>query len=137
MALVGTHDTPTFAGWLAGVDIDERVRCKLLAADSVPDERERRSRSVQWLADELNCLPDDPELFLAELLEWLGRSESPLVVPWLEDFWLEKEGVNLPGTGSSERPNWQRPMSRLLDEVFEDEKVGALTRRLDRARSDG
>jgi 4-alpha-glucanotransferase len=137
MALVGTHDTPTFAGWLAGVDIDERVRCGLLAEESVPAERERRSLSVRWLANELDCSPDDPEVFLAELLDWLGRSESPLVVPWLEDFWLEDEGVNLPGTGSSERPNWQRPMSRLLDEVFEDAMVTSLTRRLDRARSEG
>ena len=134
MALVGTHDTPTFAGWLAGVDIDERVRCGLLAAASVPAERERRASSVEWLADELGCSSDDPEVFLAELLEWLGRSDSPLVVPWLEDFWLEEEGVNLPGTGSSERPNWQRPMRRLLDDIFDDDKVVSLTRRLDRAR---
>ena len=135
MALIGTHDTPTFAGWLAGVDIDERLRCGLLAEESVSAERERRSLSVRWLADELNCSPDDPEVFLAELLEWLGRSESPLVVPWLEDFWLEEEGVNLPGTGSSERPNWQRPMSRLLDDVFNDDQVDSLARRLERARS--
>jgi 4-alpha-glucanotransferase len=135
MALVGTHDTPTFAGWLAGVDIDERVRCGLLAAESAPAERERRASSVQWLADELGCSADEPEVFLAELLEWLGRSESPLVVPWLEDFWLEEEGVNLPGTSSAQRPNWQRPMSRLLDDIFDDREVDSLARRLDRARS--
>jgi len=135
MALIGTHDTPTFAGWLAGVDIDERVRCGLLAAESAPAERDRRASSVQWLADELGCSVDDPQAFLGELLEWLGRSDSPLVVPWLEDFWLEEEGVNLPGTGSSERPNWQRPMSRLLDEVFNDDQVDSLARRLERARS--
>ena len=134
MALVGTHDTPTFAGWLAGVDIDERVRCGLLAADAVPSERERRASSVEWLADELGCSSDEPRVLLAELLDWLGRSDSPLVVSWLEDFWLEEEGVNLPGTGSSERPNWQRPMSRLLDDVFNDAEIDSLTRRLERAR---
>jgi 4-alpha-glucanotransferase len=77
---------------------------------------------------------DDPRAYLAALLEWLGRSGSPLVVAWLEDLWLEDQGVNVPGTRSSERPNWQRPMRRLLDEALADPQVDELTRRLDRAR---
>ena len=134
MALVGTHDTPTFAGWLAGNDIAERVRYGLLAEDSVPAVREERTRAAHWLAARLERRVEDPLPFLAELLEWLGRSESPLVVPWLEDFWLEGVGVNLPGTRSSVRPNWQRPMGRLLDEIFTDAQIGELVRRLDAAR---
>ena len=67
-------------------------------------------------------------------MEWLGRSDSPLVVPWLEDLWLEEVAVNLPGTPSSTRPNWQRPMRRLLDEIFTDPEVDELLRRLDGAR---
>jgi 4-alpha-glucanotransferase len=77
---------------------------------------------------------DDPRGLLAELLAWLGRSESPLVIPWLEDLWLEDQGVNLPGTRSSDRPNWQRPMSRHLDEIFADPGVNDLVDRLQRAR---
>lgn len=134
MAQVGTHDTPTFAGWLAGTDIDERVRHRLLAEEAVPSVREERSRAAQRLADRLNSSVDEPRSFLAKLLEWLGKSESPLVVPWLEDFLLEDRGVNLPGTRSSARPNWQRPMRKLLDEIFADPEVGALVSRLDRAR---
>ncbi|HEY6785507.1 MAG TPA: hypothetical protein VI159_11170, partial [Gemmatimonadales bacterium] len=57
-----------------------------------------------------------------------------LVVPWLEDLWLEDEGVNLPGTPSSVRPNWQRPMRRLLDEIFSDAEIDELIRHLDHAR---
>jgi 4-alpha-glucanotransferase len=78
---------------------------------------------------------EDPRAFLTALLEWLGRSNSPLVVPWLEDLWLEEVGVNLPGTPSSVRPNWQRPMRYLLDEIFTDPDVDGLLRRLDRARN--
>jgi 4-alpha-glucanotransferase len=134
VALVGTHDTPTFAGWLAGNDIGERVRCKLLAESAAPAVREERARAVGWLAAQLESSPDQPHAFLARLLDWLGRSDSPLVVPWLEDLWLEDRGVNLPGTPSSERPNWQRPMSRLLDEIFADPQVIQLTHALERAR---
>ncbi len=135
VALVGTHDTPTFAGWLASVDIDERVRCGLLTEDAVPGVRQVRSDSIRKLAELLDRSVDERHDFLGELLEWLGRSDSPLVVPWLEDLWLEVEGVNLPGTRSSERPNWQRPMRRLLDEIFTDSEVDGLIQRLRRARN--
>lgn len=135
MALVGTHDTPTFAGWLAGNDIAERVRYGLLAKQAAPSVRKERSRATQRLSRRLDRSVEEPHAFLAELLEWLGRSDSPLVVPWLEDLWLEEVRVNLPGTRSSERLNWQRPMRRLLDEIFTDPEVDGLIRRLHRARN--
>jgi 4-alpha-glucanotransferase len=135
MALVGTHDTPSFAGWLEGNDIGERVRYGLLKKEAVPAVREERSRAAERLAARVHRAVDDPHALLAELLEWLGRSDSPLVVPWLEDLWLEPHAVNLPGTRSSERPNWQRPMRRLLEDVFSDPEVDALLRRLHRARN--
>lgn len=134
-ALVGTHDTPTFAGWLAGTDITERVRYGLLAKQAVPGVRAERVRATQALAKRLGCRVEEPQAFLAELLEWLGRSDSPLVVPWLEDLWLEEISVNLPGTRSSVRPNWQRPMRRLLDEIYTDPEVDGLLRRLHGARN--
>ena len=134
MALIGTHDTPTLAGWLKGVDVGERVRCGLLEEASVPWVIEERSLATGRLADKLGVDAHDPRAFLAALLEWLGQSDSPLVVPWLEDLWFEDEGVNLPGTRSSERPNWQRPMRKLLDEALADPEVEALVQRLARAR---
>ena len=137
MALVGTHDTPTFAGWIAGTDIGERVRYKLLASGSAAGVREERAAAVQRLATRLRQRPEELRAFFAALLEWLGRSESPLVVPWLEDLWLEDISVNLPGTRSSDRPNWQRPMRRLLDGIFADPEIEALLRRLDEARRSG
>jgi len=134
MAQVGTHDTPTFAGWITGADIADRIRYRLLAEDAVPSVRTERARAVERLSTRLECSADRPAAFLAALLEWLGQSESPVVVPWLEDLWLEERGVNLPGTRSSERANWQRPMQKLLDDIFKDPEADALIRRLDRAR---
>ena len=137
MALVGSHDTPTFVGWLKGNDIAERVRHGLLAEEKLPEVVEERQRAVEWLATQLDGSAEDPRALLAALLEWLGRSDSPLVVPWLEDLWLEEESVNLPGTPSSVRPNWQRPMHRLLDEIMNDPGVDDLLNRLDGARRSG
>ena len=134
VAFIGTHDTPTFAGWLAANDIPERVRYGLLAETAVPSARKERSRAAGRLARRLHRRVREQRELLAELLEWLGRSESPLVVPWLEDLWLEDVRVNLPGTRSSDRPNWQRPMSKLLDEIFADPEIAALLGRLAQAR---
>ncbi|MEP7325439.1 MAG: 4-alpha-glucanotransferase, partial [Gemmatimonadota bacterium] len=136
MALVGTHDTPTFAGWLVGNDIVERVRYGLLSEAEVPAAREERGRAVHRLAALLHRRAEDPPAFLADLLDWLGRSDSPLVVPWIEDLWLEDRGVNLPGTPSSVRPNWQFPMRLLLDDIFTDPQIDQLARRLNEARSE-
>jgi 4-alpha-glucanotransferase len=134
IALVGSHDTPTFAGWIAGNDIGERVRCGLLAESAAPGVWEERARAVGWLAARLGASPDRPDDFLGRLLAWLGRSDSPLLIPWFEDLWLEDQGVNLPGTRSSDRPNWQRPMRRLLDEIFTDSRVIGFAALLQQAR---
>lgn len=134
MALIGTHDTPTFAGWIAAEDVADRVKYRLLDPAREQRVREERSAAVAALAAKLGVDPGDRQAFLGALLEWLGRSPSPLVVPWFEDFWLEETGVNLPGTRSSVRPNWQRPIRRLLDDVLNDPQVDALARRLHNAR---
>jgi 4-alpha-glucanotransferase len=134
VALVGTHDTPTFAGWIAGNDIGERIRCGLLAERNAPAVWDERLRAVGWLAARLGSPEGGPQEFLGRLLAWLGRSDSPLVIPWFEDLWLEDQGVNLPGTRSSDRPNWQRPMRRLLDDIFTDPQVNDFAALLQGAR---
>jgi 4-alpha-glucanotransferase len=137
MALIGTHDTPTFAGWLDGVDIDERVRCGLLDAEAAPAERDGRRWAARNLARALGGSVDDPAELLEKVLRWMGASPSPVVVPWLEDLWLEREGVNLPGTRAQERPNWQRPMTMLLDDVLDHPDVRRRLGILEEARRDG
>jgi 4-alpha-glucanotransferase len=135
VALVGTHDTPTFAGWLDGADVAERRRHGLLSIDAAPAALDERFRAVGRLARQLGLENPDPGEFLARLLEWLGESESLLVVAWLEDLWLEDRAVNLPGTPSSQRPNWQRPMSKLLEEIVSDPVIAARIGRFRRART--
>lgn len=134
VALIDTHDTPTLAGWLAANDVAERVHYRLLAEEKVPEVTTVRLRAARRLARRLGVPLDDPQGLLGALLEWLGRSESPLVVPWLEDVWLEERRVNLPGTRSSERPNWQYPMRLLLDDIFTDPVIAERLRGLERAR---
>jgi 4-alpha-glucanotransferase len=98
IALIGTHDTPTLAGWVAGNDIAERVQYGLLSKTAAPHEREARAAAVQALAAWLTCDPKEPAQLLAALLERLGGSASSLVIPWVEDLWFEHRAVNLRDT---------------------------------------
>ena len=86
------------------------------------------------LASHFGLEVDDRSKLLAVLLDWLARSDTTLLIPWLEDFWLEETGVNLPGTRSSDRRNWQRPMRRLLEEIVKDPEVAALVAAMTRGR---
>ncbi|NNK63971.1 MAG: hypothetical protein HKO98_12295 [Gemmatimonadetes bacterium] len=135
MALVGTHDTPTFLGWLEGRDIDARVESGLLDMTTAPAEKKARAAAAKHLCATVGGSTDDPDDLLDRLLRWLGESQSPLVVPWLEDLWLEPDQVNLPGTRSSERPNWQRPMAHFVDDVVENPEVIRRLRLLNEART--
>ena len=90
--------------------------------------------AAQALASHFGLEVRQPAKLLAALLDWLARSDTTLLIPWLEDFWLEETGVNLPGTPSASRPNWQRPMRILLDEMVKDAEVSALVAVMTRGR---
>jgi 4-alpha-glucanotransferase len=134
-ALVSSHDTPTLAGWIQGTDIHERALHGLLTEAAVPLVAEERRAAVERLSTVLGTDAEDPEAFLQAVLAWLGSSPAPLVIPWMEDLWMEVAQVNLPGTRSDRRPNWLRPMSRTLEEIAADQGVEARLRLLHAARA--
>lgn len=134
VAMIGSHDTPTFAGWVQGSDIGERTQHGLLGPDEEEGVRAARAEAVRRLAEVVGADPGDRAEFLARVLEWLGGSASDKVLVWLEDLWLEERSVNLPGTPSWARPNWQRPMARLIDQLDADPAIAALLQRLASAR---
>jgi 4-alpha-glucanotransferase len=133
-AMIDTHDTPTFSGWLDAVDVDERVRLGLLDDADAPQERAGRLKAARRLARDLRGHVDDPDDLLARVIKFLGGSASPLVVLWLEDLWLETQPVNVPGSSSAERPNWRRPMSRLLEQPLQDPDVNRRLEAIEAAR---
>lgn len=134
-ALVSSHDTPALAGWIQGTDIHERALHGLLVEDGVPLVAEEREAAVKRLGAAVGADPADPWAFLDAVLTWLGSSPSPLVIPWLEDLWMEAVQVNLPGTRSDQRPNWIRPVSRTLEEITSDPAVDARLRLLHATRT--
>ena len=134
-ALINTHDTPSLAGWVGEVDIDERLLVGLLDPASAASERTNRQEAVTRLERAVGVPSDPVGPFLEAVLEWLGVSDSPLVSVAMEDLWLESRPVNIPGTASDQRANWRRPWSRTLDDIAVDPEVLRRLRRLSTARS--
>ncbi len=66
----------------------------------------------------------DPKRALHTALTQLMNGPADIVNVALEDLWLESEPHNVPGTTSTERPNWRRPLRYSLEEV--ESKIGVI-----------
>jgi 4-alpha-glucanotransferase len=64
-----------------------------------------------------------------------GKHRRPVALQ-LEDLLGMSEPVNVPGT-LDEYPNWQRKLTASLDEIFGDDEVRAVLRRIREIRSAG
>lgn len=128
VACLTTHDTPTFAAFWQGLEIDDRVDLGILDAARAGEERERRRRVnaavVEFLRREGRIAAADPEPseVLAGWLAHLAAGPVEHVLVSLEDLWLENEPQNTPGTWQ-ERVNWRRKTRRPFEEYCNDPNV--------------
>jgi 4-alpha-glucanotransferase len=106
LACLGTHDMAPFASWW-----DE-------TAPQRPD-----------LARFVGSESTEPHEVLRGLVAHLSASRADVVFANLEDFWLERERQNLPGTEAAET-NWKRPFAVDTETFMHDESVLALVRTL-------
>ncbi|MEZ4404176.1 MAG: 4-alpha-glucanotransferase [Kofleriaceae bacterium] len=125
VASLNTHDTPTFAGWWRGADLDDQQALGLI--DAAAHARGLAARATTRAT--LLGGADDPSdqgaaTALTACTATLAASAAPLVLITVEDLWLEPRTQNVPGT-SDERPNWRRPWARTLDEVLADPTIAA------------
>jgi 4-alpha-glucanotransferase len=88
IASLNTHDMPTFAAWLGGKDIDDRVAQGLL--DEAGARRERETR------EEMKRRLDRFNPFEASL-QFLAESDAEFMLINVEDLWRETEPQNMPG----------------------------------------
>ena len=117
VATLNTHDTATFAGYLDGTDIDDRMSRGLLDPSGAAHAHARRRRERVALARlpvTHLAAPDEETRILQSCLGALARSAADLVLVNLEDLWRERRPQNVPGTGP-ERPNWRRRAQHSLE----------------------
>ncbi|MBI3896252.1 MAG: 4-alpha-glucanotransferase [Acidobacteria bacterium] len=112
VASLNTHDMPTFASFLTGKDIEDRLQLGLVKEEEAGHEQEARRAAREALAVFLSGKGPSPvrweesPLLLRRCLAWLAEQPPQVVLVNLEDLWLETEPQNIPGT-SFERPNWR------------------------------
>lgn len=132
VAMTGTHDTPTVAGWWSGRDLDWAARL-----DRMPPEVDRKKaeeirdwdRGLLWstIGDGgVRPAPVDPQPVVDAAIAHIARTPSQLAIVPLEDLLGLEEQPNLPGTVET-HPNWRRRIEAPLDELLALPQVAART----------
>jgi len=133
LATVATHDMPTMTEYWQGGDIDRRAALGLYAVPQQCDEEKARRQherdGMLWLLGEIGASPADPDnagQVIEALHSAVAKSGSMLAAIQLDDIMGETEPVNIPGT-YCEYANWQRKLTRPIEEIFNDPRWSRLT----------
>ena len=138
VAMTGTHDTPTVAGWWSGRDLDWAEKLGRLPEDIdrlKAEEIRDWDRGLLWSTiggEAHRPAPDDPAPAVEAALKHIAKSEAILAIAPIEDLLGEVEQPNLPGT-ITEHPNWRRrlqaPIQELLRNPATENNFKAIARR--------
>jgi 4-alpha-glucanotransferase len=142
VASINTHDTPMWAGFWQGDDIEVRVGMGLLDEAAAAAERAGRRVTLQRTAAYLRARgflqpgeEGDGAAVMRAFTEFLAASPAELVIVTLEDLWLETSPQNVPGTHPDERPNWRRKLGPTLERILADEGAQGILAMVSRARA--
>lgn len=122
MAVITTHDLPTFTGWWRGLDIDLRQTLGIFEPAQAANERIARTADKKHLTKALAeegllpsaQVPEKPPL--EETVRFLARTSSVLTALQIEDTAGELNQPNLPGMDVG-HPNWRRRLSNTVDSI--------------------
>ncbi|MGF9756461.1 malto-oligosyltrehalose synthase [Microvirga sp. 0TCS3.31] len=122
LAVITTHDLPTFTGWWRGLDVD--LRQTLGIFDPKTSDRERAARKADkghfaaaLAAEELLAsalAPEEPPL--EATIRYLARTSSVLTAVQIEDASGELNQPNMPGMDVG-HPNWRRRLSNNVEDI--------------------
>ena len=139
VATINTHDTPLFAAFWSGQDIESQVDLGLLDREHAVQARKRRRELCEALLARLEgsgaLEPGErsARAVLQACLDELAASDAECVIVTLEDLWGERSPQNTPGT-DRERPNWTRRAERSLERLCDDADVRDALLRVGRYR---
>jgi 4-alpha-glucanotransferase len=117
VAMLDTHDTPTFVAYWRGLDIRLRVKLGLLTRVEARKERVKRKgldrETARYLVKRgfLKSRRTRVGDVMCALIAWLGRSGAEMTLVSVEDLWGETRPQNVPGTCREYR-NWRRKARR-------------------------
>jgi len=129
-----SHDTPAFAAWWNGDDIEDLFELGVFDQERARDEREWRTNSIHRLQERFGT--DGSEMTRDALMAWMAGSDAAVALFSLDDLLMEERRQNVPGT-DWERPNWRIRYALTLDEVQDDTEIMALLDRVSSIRQQG
>jgi 4-alpha-glucanotransferase len=147
MSTLTTHDMPTLEGYWHCYDLELGKELGLYPSDDVlSDLYQNRHDNKQSILDTLHghdlivgdISREVDHVRMSKILNFamqrhMASGSSALLSLQLED-WLEMDKpVNIPGT-FKEYPNWQRKLTRNLQQIFSDTELKALAQELTEAR---
>jgi len=116
LAMVGTHDMPPAAAFLAGEQVTIRATLGLLTQPEADERAAAEAEMTQWLAMlgregllTRHAGRPSPEEFTVALYRYLTRTPAVLIGVSLADAAGERRPQNMPGT-VDEYPNWRVPL---------------------------
>lgn len=133
VAMSGTHDLPTIAGWWTGRDLEWNRR---LDRGGETDAARAATRRALWEAIG-NGAPqpgdEDTDIVIDHVLAFLAGSPSPLLLVPMEDLVGLVEQPNLPGT-IDEHPNWRRRLPEGIDKLLARSEIISRINQLNQLR---
>ncbi len=135
VASLNSHDTPLFAAFWRGLDIEDRLDLGFLDSGGARKEQRRRGAVRRALVTylrgrgEKDVRQTETRSILEACLARLRSSRAALVLVNLEDLWLETRPQNTPGSGKR-RTNWQRKLRYRLEEISRKPPVIETPKRL-------
>jgi (1->4)-alpha-D-glucan 1-alpha-D-glucosylmutase len=122
LAVLTTHDLPTFRGWWQGLDIDLRQTLGVFDPTTAAQERAARDADKRNFAKALaeegllpsSDTPSDPPLEGA--VRYLARTACTLTALQIEDASGELNQPNMPGMDAG-HPNWRRRLSNTIESI--------------------
>jgi 4-alpha-glucanotransferase len=122
-----SHDTPAFAAWWNGNDIEDLVELGVFDQQRAHDEREWRTRNIVGLQERFGT--DGSVETRDALMAWMAGTDAAVALFSLDDLLMEERRQNIPGT-DRERPNWRIRYMRTLDEIADDAEIVSLLKHL-------
>lgn len=127
VAMTGTHDTQTVAGWWSGRDLDWADQLGRLpdgVSRQQADDIRAWDRGLLWstIGTGDRPAPEDTAPVVDAAIAHVAASPAMLAIIPVEDLIGQVEQPNLPGTTTG-HPNWRQRLARPLGDELDDDSV--------------
>jgi 4-alpha-glucanotransferase len=133
LVALSSHDTPAFAAWWNGNDIEDLLDLVVFDDERAARERGERIEMTERLQERFGN--SGPVETRDALMEWMAGTPAAVALLNLDDLLMEERRQNIPGT-HWERPNWRVRDAVSLEELGVDASFGDQLRRIASRRPD-